>query len=76
VVGTVASIHLTNQETCKAKESEIHFSIWFWYHPFIRKPGQRIKKQRHSFTDKDPSSEGYGFSSSHVWMRELDHKEG
>ena len=26
--------------------------------------------------DKDPSSQSYGFSSSHVWMSELDHKEG
>ena len=35
---------------------------------------QHIKKQRHYFADKDPSSQGYGFSSSHVWMWELDHK--
>ena len=34
-----------------------------------------LKKQRHYFADKDPSSKGYGFSSSHVWMWELDHKE-
>jgi len=27
-----------------------------------------IKKQRHYFADKDPSSQSYGFSSSHVWM--------
>ena len=27
------------------------------------------------FSNKGPSSQGYGFSSSHVWMRELDHKE-
>ena len=31
--------------------------------------------QRHYFADKGPSSQGYGFSSSHVWMWELDHKE-
>ena len=37
---------------------------------------QHVKKQRHNFADKDPSSQGYGFSSSHVWMWELDHKEG
>ena len=29
---------------------------------------QHIKKQRHYFANKDPSSQGYGFSSSHVWM--------
>ena len=34
-----------------------------------------IKKQRHYFADKDPYSQSYGLSSSHVWMWELDHKE-
>ena len=29
---------------------------------------QHIKKQRHYFADKGPSSQGSGFSSSHVWM--------
>ena len=36
---------------------------------------QHIKKQRHYFAKKGPSSQGYGFSSSHVWMWELDYKE-
>ena len=36
---------------------------------------QHIKKQRHYFADKGPSSQRYGFSSSHVWMWELDYKE-
>ena len=31
-------------------------------------PRQRIKKQRHYFANKRPSSQGYGFPSSHVWM--------
>ena len=39
------------------------------------KPRQRVKKQRHHFADKGPSSQSYGFSSGHVWMWELDHKE-
>ena len=30
--------------------------------------GQHIKKQRHYFANKGPSSQGYGFSSGHVWM--------
>ena len=34
-----------------------------------------FKKQRHYFTKKGPSSQSYGFSSSHVWMWELDYKE-
>ena len=37
---------------------------------------QSIKKQRHHFADKSPCSQSIGFSSSHVWMWELDHKEG
>ena len=36
---------------------------------------QHIKKQRHYFANKGPSSQGYGFSSHHVWMWELDYKE-
>ena len=31
-------------------------------------PRQHIKKQRHYFGNKGSSSQGYGFSSSHVWM--------
>ena len=34
-----------------------------------------ILKNRHYFANKDPSSQGYGFSSGHVWMWELDYKE-
>ena len=37
---------------------------------------QHIKKQRHYFGNKGLSNQGYGFSSSHVWMWELDYKEG
>ena len=40
------------------------------------KPRQHIKKQRHHFADKSPDSQSYGFSSSYVWMWELDYKEG
>ena len=36
---------------------------------------QCIKKQKHYFANKGPYSKGYGFSSSHVWMWEVDHKE-
>ena len=39
-------------------------------------PRQHIKKQRHYFVNKGPSSQSYGFSSSLVWMWELDCKEG
>ena len=38
-------------------------------------PRQHIKKQRHYFANKGPSSQGYGFSGGHVWMWELDCEE-
>ena len=37
--------------------------------------GSGIKKQRHYFVNKGPSSQDDGFSSSHVWMWELDYKK-
>ena len=38
-------------------------------------PRQHIKKQRHYFANKCPSSQGYDFSSSYIWMWGLDYKE-
>ena len=38
-------------------------------------PRQHIKKQRHYFGKKGPSSQSYDFSSGHVWMWMLDYKE-
>ena len=38
-------------------------------------PRQHIKKQRHYIANKDLSSQGYCFSSSHVWMWQLNYKE-
>ena len=38
-------------------------------------PRQHIKKQRHYFPDNTPYHQTYGFSTSHLWMWELDHKE-
>ena len=40
------------------------------------KSGQCFKKQRHYFASKGLCSQSFGFSSSHVWMWELNHKEG
>ena len=45
-----------------------------WKKSYYR-PRQHIKKQRHYFANKDPSSQGYDFSCSHVWMWEFDYKE-
>ena len=40
------------------------------------KPRQCIKKWRHDFADQGSYSQNYAFSSSHVWIRELNTKEG
>ena len=40
------------------------------------KPRQCVKKQRHNFASKGLARQSYGFSSSHVRMWELEHKEG
>ena len=39
------------------------------------KPRQHIKKQRHHFVNEGLYGQSYGFSSSHIWVWELDHKE-
>ena len=46
----------------------------FWKKNYDQ-PRQHIKKQKHHFANKWPYSQSYGFSSSHVWMWELDYKE-
>ena len=43
---------------------------------FYNKARHGIKKQRHYFADKVPYCQSYSFSSSHVWIWELNHKEG
>ena len=45
-----------------------------WKESYVQ-PRYHIKKQRHYFANKVPSSQGYGYSSGHVWMWELDYKE-
>ena len=48
---------------------------WTGLSNFIFTLRQHIKEQRHYFANKGPSSQSYGFSSSHVWMWELDCEE-
>ena len=51
-------------------------AVWSWnLVPLILDLRQHIKKQRHYFAKKNLSSQSCGFSSSHVWMWELDYKE-
>ena len=55
----------------------------WWLQPWLLLLGRKamtnidsiLKKQRHYFVNKGLPSQGYGFSSSHVQMWELDHKE-
>ena len=53
---------------------------WLWktiapWNKSFNKPRQHVKKHRHYFAKKGPSRQSYGFSSSHVWMWELEYKE-
>ena len=41
---------------------------------YLDQPRQHVKEQRYYFANKGPSSRGYGFSSGHVWMWELDYR--
>ena len=54
--------------------------IAFWQvcydKPKTVKKQRRKRKQKHHFADKDPYSQGYDLSSSHVWIWELNYKEG
>ena len=61
-------VQITVTEAMKVTDSySLEEKLW--------QPRQHIKKQRHYFADKDPYSQSYDFSSSHVWMWELDCKE-
>ena len=53
---------------------EIKKTLILWKESYDQ-PRQYIKKQRYYFVNNAPSSQGYGFSSGHVWMQELDYKE-
>ena len=62
---------LTGLISCYLRDS---LTLAPWKKSYDR-PRQHIKKQRQYFANKGPSSQSYGFNSSHVWMWELDHKE-
>ena len=61
-----ATVHKITKSQTRLKQPSMHTHD---------KPREHIKKQRHHFVDKDSYSQSYGFSSSHVWMWELVHKE-
>ena len=53
----------------------INISLFAFLFLIYRLPLWHIQKQRHYFANKCPSSQGYGFSSDHVWMWELECEE-
>ena len=57
----------------KQRNKSKNYKRWI---SICNKPRQHIKKQSHYFANKRSYSQSYGFSSSHVWMWGLDHKEG
>ena len=62
---------ITEDDDCS---HEIKRHLHHWKKSYDH-PRQHIKKQRHYFSNKGPSSQGYCFSSTNVWMLDLDHKE-
>ena len=73
---------LSNPMDCSLPDSSVHGIFqarvleWGAIAFFDNQPRQHIRKQGHFFADKGLSSQSYGFSSSQVWMWELDYKEG
>ena len=56
---------------------QAHPARFKWASVFLQAVSKfRVFCKRHHFTDKGSYSQSYGFSSSHIWMWELDHKEG
>ena len=64
------------QNHCKRWLKPWNWETFVPWKKIYHQPRQHIKKQRRYCADKGPSSQSYAFSSSHVWMWELDHKEG
>ena len=72
--------HIVDRRFTVWATREVHHNTWNWktlapWKKSYDQPRWHIKKQRHYFANKDPSSQSYGFSSGHVWMWELDYKE-
>ena len=65
-------MYISKLKSGRERESSEALAAW---KKSYDKPRQHIKKQRHYFANKGMCSQSYGFSSSHVWMWELDHKK-
>ena len=75
-VKTVSDYFLGSKITADGDCShEIKRRLAPWKKSLDDQPRQYIKKQRYYFANKGPSGQGYGFSSGHMWMWELDCEE-
>ena len=74
-IETVTDFNFLGSESLQIVTETIKWKDTPWKKSYD-KCRQCIKKQRHYFANKGPSSQSYGFSSSQVWMWELDYKEG
>ena len=63
------------QNHCRWVTAPMKLTLVLWKKSY-GKPRQCVKKQRHHFTNKSLYSQSYRFSSSHVQMWDLDHREG
>ena len=71
-----AAVHgIANSQTRLSDWTELSWTETYLWKESYDQPRQHIKKQRHYFANKALSSQGYGFSSGHVWMWELDCEE-
>ena len=73
-VETVTDFNFLGSESLQIVTETIKLKDTPWKKSYD-KPRLCIKKQGHYFANKGPYSQSYGFSSSQVWMWELDHKE-
>ena len=64
---------ITSDGICSHENKRLLLALAPWKKSYD-KPRQHIKKQRQHFANKNPSSQSYGFSSSYVWMWELDQR--
>ena len=60
-------LEIKASEKCKMVTAAMKLKVAPWKKSYDQSR-QHIKKQRHYFADKGPSSQSYGFSSSRVWM--------
>ena len=67
-VETVVDLFLGGSKSLQMVTTDMKLKILTPWEKSYDQPRQRIKKQRCYFANKGPSSQGYGFFSSHVWM--------